>query len=256
MCNFASAIVMRNGDLLFNENLISHEDLIDFFNIKDNEFNSDKFVRIEFRPENNDDYHDISKYRLIVDEKSVPEWFNDDLKVIITEKMTEIVKKRIILTDTKILTGGLYVIGKDVIVERVVNAHIFSNHGIIKNNKDTVIYNYSIMTDNYGVVTINKGIVINNNSLVNDNFKIVENNNDFVIHNYAIITNNHGTVTDNQKTVENNDNIVTNNYCTVENNNGVLINNNGVVMKNRNSIINNNFFKKWRFAIQRKFNKS
>ena len=35
MCKFYSAIVMKNGDLLHNQSLMSHEDIIDMFEIND-----------------------------------------------------------------------------------------------------------------------------------------------------------------------------------------------------------------------------
>ena len=109
MCKFYSAIVMKNGDILHNENLKSHEDLIRLFNINDSQVNCEKFVRVEFTPDNESDYLDIEKYKLNVDEECNPEWFEKERERVFSY-LKEFVGKRIILSDQKILTGGLYVV--------------------------------------------------------------------------------------------------------------------------------------------------
>ena len=76
MCKFYSAIVMRNGDVLHNEHLMNHEDIINLFNINDSQINCESFVRVEFRPVNDSDLPDIEKYKLMIDEGSTPEWFD------------------------------------------------------------------------------------------------------------------------------------------------------------------------------------
>jgi hypothetical protein len=122
MCKFYSAIVLRNGDLLHNENLTSHEDIIRLFNINDSQVNCDKFVRVEFTPDKNSDFPIIEKYKLRVDESSVPDWF-ESYKEYITQRLKEFVGKRIILSDQKILTGGLYVV-KDCIIDTIIAAQV------------------------------------------------------------------------------------------------------------------------------------
>ena len=120
MCKFYSAIVMKNGDLLHNENLMSHEDIIDLFNINDSQTNCNKFVRVEFSPDNDSDLPDISKYKLNADESVVPDWFEKHREYI-TERLTDIVKNRIISGSHKLLTGGLYVV-KDAEIGRIKSA--------------------------------------------------------------------------------------------------------------------------------------
>jgi len=120
MCKFYSAIVMRNGDLLHNENLTSHEDIIDLFNINDNQFNCDKFVRVEYSPDEEKDLPDITKYVLRVDESTTPDWFEKH-REFITDKLKDIVSRRIITGNHKLLTGGLYVV-KDAEIRRIKSA--------------------------------------------------------------------------------------------------------------------------------------
>ena len=130
MCKFYSAIVMRNGDLLHNENLLSHEDLISLFNINDSQVNCDKLVRVEFTPENDSDYPDIEKYNLKVDEDSIPNWFETHREYV-TTRLKEFVSKRIILSDQKILTGGLYVV-KDCIIGKLTVATVIYLQGTVQ----------------------------------------------------------------------------------------------------------------------------
>ena len=151
MCKFYSAIVMRNGDILHNENLTSHEDLIRLFNINDSQVNCDKFVRVEYSPDDIDDSGAIEKYKLNVDEDSTPEWFAEH-KEYVTSRLKDIVSKRIITSDQKILTGGLYVV-TNCIIDKVIEAHIVYLSGTVTENYGTVTRNSGTVTENSGTVT-------------------------------------------------------------------------------------------------------
>ena len=151
MCKFKSAIVMRNGDLLHHESLTSHEDLIDFFNINDSHACCDKFVRVEFTPDDKLNLADVSKYILRVDESVVPDWF-DKYRNAIQQKLTEIVSKRIISGSHKLLTGGLYVV-KDAQINRLQQAIVvFMQNSSV----ETMCDNSSVetMCDNSSVETM------------------------------------------------------------------------------------------------------
>ena len=130
MCKFYSAIVMKNGDLLHNENLMSHEDIIRLFNINDSQVNCDKFVRVEFTPDLESDLPDIEKYKLKVDEDSAPKWFEKHREYV-TEQLKNFVKKRIILSDQKILTGGLYVV-KNCVIDKLIIATVVYLQGTVQ----------------------------------------------------------------------------------------------------------------------------
>ena len=122
MCKFYSAIVLKNGDLLHNENLTSHEDIIRLFNINDNQISCENHVKVEFAPNDITDSADIEKYKLNVDEESAPEWFEKHREYV-TSQLKEIVSKRIITSDQKLLTGGLYVV-KNCKIDRILCAQI------------------------------------------------------------------------------------------------------------------------------------
>jgi hypothetical protein len=130
MCRFYSAIVMKNGDLLHNENLMSHEDIISLFNINDSHINCDKFVRVEYTPDEESDFFDIEKYKLNVDESSTPKWFEKHREYV-TSQLKDFVSKRIITSDHKILTGGLYVV-KDCIINSLKVATIVYLQGTVQ----------------------------------------------------------------------------------------------------------------------------
>jgi hypothetical protein len=181
MCKFYSAIVMKNGDLLHNENLLSHEDLIRLFNINDSQVNCEKFVRVEFTPEDSKDFPDIEKYVLRVDEDATPKWFEKHREYV-TSRLKEFVSKRIITSDQKILTGGLYVV-TDCVIDKVIEANIIYLSGTVTDNYGTVTDNSGTVTDNYGTVTRNYGTVTRNSGTVTRN--------------YGTVTRNYGTVTDN-----------------------------------------------------------
>jgi hypothetical protein len=193
MCQFYSAIVMKNGDLLHNENLLSHEDLIRFFNINDSQVNCDKFVRVEFTPEYQKDFPDIEKYQLRVDEDTTPKWFEKHREYI-TTRLKEFVSKRIITSDQKILTGGLYVV-KDCIIDKVIAAEIVYLTGTVTYNSGTVTYNSGTVTRNSGTVTRNYGTVTDNSGTVTRNSGTVTYNSGTVTYNYGTVTDNYGTVT-------------------------------------------------------------
>jgi len=131
MCKFYSAVVTKNGDLLHNQNLMSHEDIIDLFNLNDSNSNCDNFVRVEFSTEDFEDSVNIEKYKLIVDEKSIPDWFEKHREYI-TSRLKDFVSKRIILTNQKILTDGLYIVGKDVIINKLINGTIVNLFGTVQ----------------------------------------------------------------------------------------------------------------------------
>ena len=128
MCKFYSAIVLKNGDLLHDVHLTSHEDIIDLYGLNDN--TTENFVRVEFAPDESSDLPNIEKYKLNVDERVVPEWFEKHREYI-TERLKDIVSKRIIATNQKILTGGLYVV-KDCVINKVKEACVVWLSGTVQ----------------------------------------------------------------------------------------------------------------------------
>ena len=158
MCKFYSAIVMRNGDILHNENLTSHEDLIDLFNIKDNQSNCNKFVRVEFSPNNETDLPDIDKYNLNVDESVCPDWFEKHRERV-TDYLKSFVSKRIISGKLNLLTGGLYVVNNAEIGRIKSAVVVFLQNSTVNamgdNSTVNEMWENSTVNEMYGNSTVN-----------------------------------------------------------------------------------------------------
>jgi hypothetical protein len=118
--------VTREGKLLHNKFLTSHEDLVRYFNLSEgckNVTNNPNFIRVEYYPVN-DKYCDIKDYKLNVDESSTPDWF-EQFKVLITQELTTILKSMIRFSERiSILAGDVVIIGQNTIVDKMVNSHI------------------------------------------------------------------------------------------------------------------------------------
>ena len=125
MCNFVSAIVLKNGDIICDpEHTDSHEDLIRVAGLRDDRVSmaAEAFCRVEFTPP--DDFSgiaDLSKWTLRVDECSAPSWYDSEL---VREKMERRVQAMIIDGERDILLGGCHILVCGANVRCVKNARI------------------------------------------------------------------------------------------------------------------------------------
>lgn len=74
MCNFLSALVIQNGDVLTHWALDSHSDLVRYFKLPDVSAKIRRFVKVELRP---NDWLDPSTWEWIVDEEAPPVWWGE-----------------------------------------------------------------------------------------------------------------------------------------------------------------------------------
>jgi hypothetical protein len=211
MCKFKSFILLKNGDILHNDFIQSHEDLITLFNINDNSnLSCRNFVRCEFVPQPDSNgvihYDKPKTYKLIIDEQHCPDWV-EGLKEQTIERMQSIIKSYVI-KDAKILVGKFAIITGivDKVLESSIvyitkNGKVTENNGTVTYNDGTVTNNYGTVTKNYGTVTENNGTVTENNGTVTDNYGTVTYNNGTVTKNNGTVIDNYGTVTDNYGTV-------------------------------------------------------
>ena len=111
MCNFLSAIVMKNGDIITApEYTNSHEDLIRAFSIKDTESNSlhQSFARVEFSPpKDGKNVGNFDTWMLTVDEQNVPDWLD---RGALRSKLIDLVRPHIIDGERDFLFGGWYIV--------------------------------------------------------------------------------------------------------------------------------------------------
>jgi hypothetical protein len=119
MCQWKSAIVTRQGELLHHWNVDSHENLVSLFDLKDK---NDYFVRVEFTPTDNK-YADVTAYVLRVDEQSTPAWF-EDFRESVTEKLRGIISKAIITGDRRIIVEGEWILAGEAKLERLCGGRV------------------------------------------------------------------------------------------------------------------------------------
>lgn len=101
MCRFKSAIITKNGATLAPMYNDSHSKLLESMGIEDNQMNAMKvFVRAELSPPNNDKTIDVSKWKYVVDQDIVPDWYEEDSERYeneMREAVTEWMKKHFIV---------------------------------------------------------------------------------------------------------------------------------------------------------------
>jgi len=129
MCEFFSALVLRNGDLIHDAATDSHTDLIDAFGLdKVENTGCQHFAKIEFTPSSKETMDEIDTYTLRVDESTEPIWFSE-VKDIVIQKCRSIVSRMIIIGEHKCILSGKYILGKNANVRKVVNSNIIAMLG-------------------------------------------------------------------------------------------------------------------------------
>src|SRR5208283_891747 len=95
MCKFFSAIVTKTGELYYDKFNHSHQDLIELNNLREG-IVSNNFIRLEYYSDNYD-LSDLSSYKLHIDKFSIPNWFNDNLKENVINKLNAVIKPMILI---------------------------------------------------------------------------------------------------------------------------------------------------------------
>ena len=83
MCKAFSCIVMKNGDVKWKFGMDSHDKILKYFGISDNddpEFHEMKFARVEITP-NNGNYLFPDEWGLKIDERIIPVWFTESYEI-------------------------------------------------------------------------------------------------------------------------------------------------------------------------------
>ena len=121
-----SAIVLKpNGkplEILRNAWTDSHEDLVTLFSLRDNKEGA--FARVEFKPEDKATLDQPDTYKLRIDEQRCPDWFDDDLKAKVDDRMRGWVRAMVVTGEVPMLCGGVYVLAEGAKVVTVKNAII------------------------------------------------------------------------------------------------------------------------------------
>ena len=167
MCKFYSAIILPNGDLFHDIHTSSHEDIIDLYSLNDDK--PGRFAKLEYT---SDDLTNLSSYQLRIDEDIKPDWLTDAMMENAERKLYQIVKKRIITEDRKLLMGGIFIVAEGVKIRTVKNAII----EVIKNSTVNEMWENSTVNEMRENSTVN---AMWENSTVNamrENSTVKENN--------------------------------------------------------------------------------
>jgi hypothetical protein len=108
MCNFLSALVLRNGDVLHHPMLDSHLDLVRYFKLPDTNAHIRRFAKIELTPV---DWMDAATWTWRIDEPTRPNWL-DEVEAE-AERKTRAIADRMIVRDGEhgLIVDGCWIIG-------------------------------------------------------------------------------------------------------------------------------------------------
>ena len=125
MCNFLSALVLQNGDVLVDpEHTDSHEHLVAHWKLDDSREYARRWVRVEFMPPDYMKIDEPDTYVLKLDETTSPVWWTDELQAKVAEDLRSLVR-RMLVTDTQdILLGGCWILAGKANITKAVSARI------------------------------------------------------------------------------------------------------------------------------------
>jgi len=127
MCLFFSCIVAeKNLEIYHNPYTDSHDALITYFGFKDDKIQN-KWVRVEFVPQDNK-YTEVDSYILKCEDSKTPDWFTKNQEKIRT-KLQKIIKAMIITDERKILLGGCYILSGNAKITLVNQCRIARMEG-------------------------------------------------------------------------------------------------------------------------------
>jgi hypothetical protein len=131
MCNFKSAIVVQDESvkggfrLLLSPWTESHSELCTIFKLNPTDRHL-RLANVEFSPPSMDTAHQVETYKLKIDEERTPNWFSDEVKESVTEKLTDYIKSIIVDDERELLIGGQFIIAPGAKIgiakEMVLNA--------------------------------------------------------------------------------------------------------------------------------------
>ena len=134
MCQFKSAIVLKNGDVLHLDGVDSHEDIMEHHGVKDNDY----ICRVEFVPGEN--MADVKKYKLKIDQER-PKWFTENVERKATTRLRQIIKKYIVTEDKNVLPVGFFILGNVTIEDAGYSTIEDAGHSTIEDAGHSTIKN-------------------------------------------------------------------------------------------------------------------
>ena len=129
MCTFKSFIAVRDEKekigcrILLSPWTESHSELEIIFGLKDG--SRLNYAKCEFSPSDMSTAHLVDGYKLRIDEERTPDWFDDEMKERVTEKLRDYVKRMIVTGNVELLIGGQFIIAP--------RAKVACAHGMVIN---------------------------------------------------------------------------------------------------------------------------
>ena len=109
MCQFLSAVVLRNGDVLTHPMLDSHTDLVTYYKLPDTLAHHQHFAKVELVPV---DWTDAATWTFTLDKETAPSWW-DDVKASVEETMRRRARAMILLSGVhRLIVDGCWIVGR------------------------------------------------------------------------------------------------------------------------------------------------
>ena len=117
MCQFLSALILANGDVLTHPMLDSHTDLVTWFNLRDDRVG--RFAKVELVP-GEDTWLDPDQWTWVLDEPTRPAWLTEDMEANAQRALRDRAK-RMILKDGEhtLIVDGCWIVGGTAVVKDV-----------------------------------------------------------------------------------------------------------------------------------------
>src|SRR3990167_9344740 len=111
LCNFLSALVLRNGDVLTHPILDSHSDLVTYFKLPDTNLHHQHFAKVELVP--HDNWLDSETWQFCLDEETVPGWW-PDVQASVARTLCDRARSMIVTTGHKdLILDGCWILSGD-----------------------------------------------------------------------------------------------------------------------------------------------
>ena len=126
MCNFLSAVVLRNGDLRMHPMIDSHAELVEYFKLPDATKFVSHFAKVELTPpaDPGNNWMDVSQWKFRLDEETAPVWWED-----VAERVESDLRRRaegMILRDGDhgLIVDGCWIVGGAAQIREVRSGRI------------------------------------------------------------------------------------------------------------------------------------
>ena len=117
MCQFLSAVVLRNGDVLTHPMLDSHSDLVLYLGLPDTTAYHQHFAKVELTPASN--WLDPATWTFRLDEETAPSWW-EDVATGVEETLRQRASRMILRTGKKrLIVDGCWIVGGDAVISDV-----------------------------------------------------------------------------------------------------------------------------------------